>query len=91
MSKSVRREKVLERISEIQSSVIPNINNLENTQNIQVQQEELEELEEDEILELERLQTLGIPNLEISKLKSAGMNTVAGVMMKPRKVLTNYF
>lgn len=39
-----------------------------------------------DIVEVERLQTLGVPASDIKKLKLAGIHTVAGVLMQSSKV-----
>lgn len=41
---------------------------------------------EDAIIEIEHLHSLGVPSADISKLKSAGVVSVAGAMMTSKKV-----
>lgn len=84
MSKSVRREKNIERIAEIKASLSAavEIEEDESSQNLQNN----EESEDDSIMEIERIQALGISVSEINKLKAAGIHTVAGLLMQSKKV-----
>lgn len=41
---------------------------------------------DDNVVEIEQLQNLGIPSSDISKLKAAGIHTVAGAVMVSKKV-----
>ncbi|XP_049850877.1 uncharacterized protein LOC126324059 [Schistocerca gregaria] len=102
MSKSVRKEKALERAVEIEASMLasglaetggigaaPCNMNLLNEVALSGggEEEERSVVDEDDIVEVERLQALGIGAADISRLKSANLHTVAGVMMRSKRDL----
>lgn len=74
----------LDRVAAIQATLAAAAE-LENQNGLVLNEDEFED-SEDVIIELERLLTLGVPQSDISRLKAAGVVTVAGALMQSKKV-----
>ena len=71
----------MQRVAAIQASLAAAADDLDQTQ-----QTLDEDKEDDLVIEIERLQSLGITSTDISRLKSAGLFTISGVKMRSKKV-----
>lgn len=74
----------LERVAAIQATMAAAAE-LESQANLALDLDDIAD-DEDVVIEIERLLTLGVPQSDIARLKSAGIVTVAGALMTSRKV-----
>jgi hypothetical protein len=74
-------EMMLSRVAAIQASLAAAADDMEEENQVLHQEDE-----DDPVIEVERLQTLGIASSDVNRLKSAGMFTVQGVKMRSKKV-----